>query len=80
MSQIPYTTMGTGAIEVVAGLIGVSEGQTDRHSPPCQSPLASSQHHQTRGQSGPPNTICATAQPLFWRAKDLAWKWGWEMG
>lgn len=25
-SQIPYTTVGTGAIEVVAGLIGVSEG------------------------------------------------------
>ena len=33
VSQIPYTTMGTGAIEVVAGLIGVSEGQTDGHSP-----------------------------------------------
>uniref|UniRef100_A0A663MGT3 Major facilitator superfamily (MFS) profile domain-containing protein n=1 Tax=Athene cunicularia TaxID=194338 RepID=A0A663MGT3_ATHCN len=31
VSQIPYTTVGTGAIEVVAGLIGVSDGQTDGH-------------------------------------------------
>uniref|UniRef100_A0A8C9GC35 Solute carrier family 2, facilitated glucose transporter member 5 n=1 Tax=Pavo cristatus TaxID=9049 RepID=A0A8C9GC35_PAVCR len=31
-SQIPYTTVGTGAIEVVAGLIGVSEGWTDRQT------------------------------------------------
>ena len=33
VSQIPYTTVGTGAIEVVAGLIGVSDGQTDGHKP-----------------------------------------------
>lgn len=38
VSQIPYTTMGTGAIEVVAGLIGVSEGQTDGHSPSMPEP------------------------------------------
>ncbi|XP_035185978.1 solute carrier family 2, facilitated glucose transporter member 9-like [Oxyura jamaicensis] len=28
-SQVPYTTVGTGAIEVVAGLMGVSDGRTD---------------------------------------------------
>ncbi|XP_009869722.1 PREDICTED: solute carrier family 2, facilitated glucose transporter member 5, partial [Apaloderma vittatum] len=33
VTEIPYTTVGTGAIEVVAGLIGVSDGQTDGHSP-----------------------------------------------
>lgn len=38
VSQIPYTTMGTGAIEVVAGLIGVSEGQTDGQSPSMPEP------------------------------------------
>uniref|UniRef100_A0A8C2UEQ7 Solute carrier family 2, facilitated glucose transporter member 5 n=1 Tax=Coturnix japonica TaxID=93934 RepID=A0A8C2UEQ7_COTJA len=31
-SQIPYTTVGTSAIEVVAGLIGVSEGWADRQT------------------------------------------------
>ncbi|KFW66532.1 Solute carrier family 2, facilitated glucose transporter member 9, partial [Pygoscelis adeliae] len=39
VSQIPYTTVGTGAIEVVMGLIGVSDGRTDGCSPlsvkPC---------------------------------------------
>lgn len=48
MSQIPYTTMGTGAIEVIAGLIGVSEGQTDGRSPSvpepaCQLPAPSNE-------------------------------------
>uniref|UniRef100_A0A8C0C0E1 Major facilitator superfamily (MFS) profile domain-containing protein n=1 Tax=Buteo japonicus TaxID=224669 RepID=A0A8C0C0E1_9AVES len=33
VSQIPYTTVGTGTIEVVAGLIGVSDGQIDGCSP-----------------------------------------------
>lgn len=33
VSQIPYTTVGTGAIEVVMGLIGVSDGWTDGRSP-----------------------------------------------
>uniref|UniRef100_A0A672TKA9 Solute carrier family 2, facilitated glucose transporter member 5 n=1 Tax=Strigops habroptila TaxID=2489341 RepID=A0A672TKA9_STRHB len=43
VSQIPYTTVGTGTIEVVAGLIGVSDEWTDGHStsvpePCCQLP------------------------------------------
>lgn len=55
LSQIPYTTMGTGAIEVIAGLIGVSEGQTDGHSPSMPEPFfASSQHHQTGGTGWTP--------------------------
>ncbi|NXJ69153.1 GTR9 protein, partial [Rostratula benghalensis] len=33
VSRIPYTTVGTGAIEVVAGLIGVSDGETVGYSP-----------------------------------------------
>jgi len=32
VSQIPYTTVGTGIIEVVSGLIGVSDGRTDGRS------------------------------------------------
>lgn len=44
-SQIPYTTVGTGAIEVVAGLIGVSEGWTDRPQHPAPSSLGSDRPH-----------------------------------
>uniref|UniRef100_A0A8B9S550 Solute carrier family 2, facilitated glucose transporter member 5 n=1 Tax=Apteryx owenii TaxID=8824 RepID=A0A8B9S550_APTOW len=38
--QIPYVTVGTGAIEIVAGLIRVSDGQTDRCSPSGAQSLA----------------------------------------
>uniref|UniRef100_A0A8V5FKF4 Uncharacterized protein n=1 Tax=Melopsittacus undulatus TaxID=13146 RepID=A0A8V5FKF4_MELUD len=43
VSQIPYATVGTGTIEVVAGLIGVSDGWTDGHSPSHPQPHVSSQ-------------------------------------
>lgn len=38
VSQIPYTTVGTGTIEVVAGLIGVSDGQKGGCNPSVPEP------------------------------------------
>lgn len=79
-SQIPYTTMGTGAIEVVAGLIGVSEGQTEGHGPSMPEPSRQLPAPSNEGTEWMPKYHLCHSTDLFWEAEDLAWKWGWEMG
>lgn len=66
-SQIPYTTVGTGAIEVVAGLIGVSEGWADRPQHPVPLSLGPDRPH-------------IPAVPLCWGAEGLAVKRSGRMG